>query len=63
MHQNMLRDIQLESSLTEEVLEVLVDIKWNMSQQCTAKKANSILGCIRKNAASRLRPSFKPHLV
>lgn len=51
----MLRGIQLESSLTEEALEVLVDIKWNTSQQCAAKKAYSILGCIRKNAASRSR--------
>lgn len=55
MHQNMLRGIQQESFLTEEALEVLVDIKWNMSQQCDAKKANSIMGCIRKNVASRSR--------
>lgn len=55
MHQIMFRGIQLESSLTEEALEVLMDIRWNMRQQCAAKKANSILGRIRKNAASRSR--------
>lgn len=56
MHQNMLRGIQLESSLTEEALEVLVDIKWNMSQQCAAKKAWDAL--IRMLPAGQGDPSL-----
>jgi len=36
-------------------LGVLVDIKLNMSQQCTlaAEEVNSIWGCIRRSVASR----------
>jgi len=45
---------QLESSLSEKVLKVLVD-KLTISQQCglVEKKANGILGCIRKNTVNR----------
>ncbi|KAK4829089.1 hypothetical protein QYF61_002040 [Mycteria americana] len=41
---------------------VLVDTKLNMSQQyvLAAKKANSILGCIRKSVTSRLREVILP---
>ncbi|GAB0208906.1 mitochondrial enolase superfamily member 1 [Grus japonensis] len=57
MHQDMLGTAQLESSLAEKDLGVLVDTKLNTTQQCTlaAKKANGILGCIRQSIASRLR--------
>jgi len=47
----------LESSAVERDLGVLVDDRLTMSQQRAlgAKKANGILGCIKKSVASRLR--------
>ena len=47
----------LEKGSADWDFGVLVDSKLNMRQQCalTARKANSILGCIRKSTASRLR--------
>jgi len=72
MHQYRLRVDLLESSSAEKDLGVLVDDKVTMRQQCAlvAKKANGMLGCIKKSVASRssevLLPFYsalvRPHL-
>ncbi|PKU46006.1 hypothetical protein llap_3707 [Limosa lapponica baueri] len=55
IHQYMLAATQLESSLAEKDLGVLVDTKLNMSQKGAlgAKKENVILDCVRQSSASR----------
>ncbi|GAB0179730.1 mitochondrial enolase superfamily member 1 [Grus japonensis] len=52
----------LRSSSAEKALGVQVHHKLSMSQQCglVAKKANGILGCIKKSVASRSRQVILP---
>jgi len=59
---NLMHQYRLESSSVERDLGVLVDDRLTMSQQCAlaAKKANGILGCIRRSVASRSRDVLLP---
>jgi len=61
-YQYKLGDERIEDSSAETDLRVLVDGTLDMSQQCvlTTQKANHILGCIKRNVASRLREVILP---
>ena len=54
-YQYKVGDVRIEHSPVEKDLELVVDGKLDMSQQCAlaVQKANSILGCIKRSLASR----------
>ena len=62
MHQCKLGADLLERSSAEKGLRVLVDNRLTMSNQCAlvTKKANGILGCIKKSVVSRSREVIVP---
>ena len=61
-YQYKLGDERTECSPAEKDLGVLVNEKLDVSQQCalTAPKGNHILGCIKRNEASRERDVILP---
>ena len=61
-YQCSLGNERLKHSLAERDLEITVDGKLDMSQQCAlaAPKANCILGCIKMSMASRVKEGILP---
>jgi len=61
-HQYRLGATQLESSLAEKNLGIVVDTRLKRTQQCglAAKKANGILSSIRQSIDSRFRKVIPP---
>ena len=61
-HQYKLGGVRIEHSPVEKDLELVVDGKLDMSQQCVlaVQKGNSILGCNIRILASRLREVILP---
>jgi len=62
MHQYRFGKNLLESRSVERDLRLLEEDKLSMSQECArvAKKANGILGCIKKSVASRSKEVLLP---
>jgi len=65
MHLHRLGADLLGRSSAKKVLGVLVDNRLAISQQCApaTKKANGILGCIKKRVVSNLREVILPPLL
>ena len=61
-YQYQLGDQRIECSPAEKHLEVLVNGKLYMSQQCafTAQKVNCILGCNKRYMTSRVKEAILP---
>ena len=64
-HQYKPANIRMENSRAERDLGILVDGRLDTNKQCvlTAQKANRILGCIKRNEASKLRKGILPPLL
>ena len=61
-YQYKVGDVKTEHNPAENHMEILVDGKLDMNQQCTlvAQKAGCILGCMKRSVASRSREVILP---